>query len=832
MAKIKYKIIQLTNCCINIAAEKKAQNMKFNLKSFLIYSFILFINLNTFAQQKGKVVLSGYVRDSKSGEDLIGVSVIVKETGKGAVTNEYGYYSITLEPNSYTVSIKYLGYNTINQTINLSSNQKISFELVPQNKELKAVNVVGEKKNENIKTTEMSTNKLDMKTISKIPALLGEVDLVRSIQLLPGVSTVGEGASGFNVRGGSIDQNLILLDEAPVYNSSHLFGFFSVFNPDAVKDVKLFKGGINAKYGGRLSSILDVRLKDGNKKHFAAQGGIGLIFSRLTLEGPINKGKGSYIIAGRRSYGDVLATPFLAGNKDFDGFQLYFYDLTLKANYSLGKKDKVYLSGYMGRDVFGVSSFGFNWGNQTLTARWNHEIKSKLFSNTTAFYSNYDYGIGTDNIGARDAFKWTSRIINYSLKQDFTWYLNSKNTINLGGQSIFYQFNPANASFVSGGVRQDINLPYKYSLENALYASNDQTINARLSVSYGIRFSTFHYLGNGEKQIYSNEYNSFGKILTGIEKYKDFESMQNYFNLEPRAAVKYELNSSSSLKASYMRTSQYVHLISNTAASIPLDVWTPSTNNIKPQIADQVAIGYFKNFGSTKNDYETSIEGYYKDMQNQIDYIDGADLLLNPYLEGQILSGKGRAYGLEFFVKKNTGKLTGFISYTLARTERQVDRINNNDWYPTRFDKLHNLNLVVSYDLNKRWTINTNVVYGSGTPVNLPTNKFAFEGYQVPQNPSAPRNNVRIPDFFRIDLTATVKSKDRKQPEIMPTNFLKRMKYTYEWEIVFGVYNLLGKRNAFAVYPRVNDKSPAITEMVQFSLFAVPIPAFTYNFKF
>jgi hypothetical protein len=806
------------------------QKMNYTLKKLFIYTLLIFTSYEAYSQQK--VVLSGYIRDAKTGEELIGVTIINKETGKGTTTNEYGYYSITLQPGNYTFSIKYVGYGTLNQVVNITSNQKLNLELTPQEKVLKSVNIVGERKDENIKTTEMSTNKLDMKTISKIPALLGEVDLVRSIQLLPGVSTVGEGASGFNVRGGSIDQNLILLDEAPVYNSSHLFGFFSVFNPDAVKDVKLFKGGINSKYGGRLSSILDVRLKEGNKKHFAVQGGVGLIFSRLTLEGPIKKGKGSYIIAGRRSYGDVLATPFLAGNKDLKGFQLYFYDLTIKANYNIGKKDKIFLSGYMGRDVFGVSSFGFNWGNQTLTARWNHEIKSKIFSNTTAFYSNYDYGIGTDNIGARDAFRWTSRIINYSLKQDFTWYLNSKNTINFGGQSIFYQFNPANANFVSGGVRQDINLPYKYSLENALYVSNDQTINTRLSFSYGLRFSTFHYLGKGEKQIYSNEFDLSGRKPLGSEKYDDWESMQNYFNLEPRAAVKYELNSSSSLKASYMRTSQYVHLISNTAASVPLDVWTPSTNNINPQIADQVAIGYFKNFGNTKNDYETSVEAYYKTMQNQIDYIDGADLLLNPILEGQILSGKGRAYGLEFFVKKNTGKLTGFVSYTLARTERQVDRINNNDWYPTRFDKLHNLNLVVSYDLGKRWTINTNWVYGSGTPVNLPTNKFAFEGYQVPHNPTAPRNNIRIPDFFRIDLTATVKSKERKQPEFMPTNFLKRMKYTYEWEIVFGVYNLLGKRNAFAVYPRVNDKSPAITEMVQFSLFAVPIPAFTYNFKF
>jgi hypothetical protein len=816
-----------------IAPQKLNHRMKFLIKSIFILT-ILTCSINFLnAQVKEKAVLSGYVRDAKTGEELIGVPVIIKENNKVTTTNEYGFFSITLPPNEYNVSVKYIGYNILNQLVDLKTDKKINFEIIPRVKELKAVNVTGERKNDNIQNTEMSTNKLDMKAITKIPALLGEVDLIKSIQLLPGVSTVGEGASGFNVRGGSIDQNMILLDEAPVYNSSHLFGFFSIFNPDAVKDVKLYKGGINAKYGGRLSSILDVRLKEGNKKQFAAQGGIGIIFSRLTLEGPIKKGKGSYIIAGRRSYGDVLAAPFLAGNKDFNGLQLYFYDFTAKANYSLGQKDKVFLSGYMGRDVFGVASFGFNWGNQTLTARWNHEFSNKLFSNTTAFYSNYDYGIGTDNIGAREAFKWTSKILNYSLKQDFTWYLNSKNTINFGGQSIYYQFQPADASFVSGGVKQTISLPFKYALENALYVSNDQTINSRISLSYGLRFSTFDYIGKGEKQIYGNQFNSFGRNFIGIEKFDEFESIQNYFNFEPRAAVKYELNSSSSLKASYMRTSQYIHLVSNTAASIPLDVWTPSTNNIKPQLSDQVALGYFKNFGSTKNDYEFSVETYYKTMQNQIDYIDGADLLLNPALEGQILSGKGRAYGLEFYLKKNSGKFTGFISYTVAKTERQTEMINQNQWYPTRFDKLHNLNVVVSYDLTKRWALNSNLIYGSGTPVNLPTNKFIYEGLQVPHNPNAPRNNIRIPDFFRIDLTATVKSKDRKQPEIMPTNFLKRMKYTYEWEIIFGVYNILGRKNAFAVYPQqILENGLNRTQLSQFSLFAIPIPAFTYNFKF
>jgi hypothetical protein len=801
------------------------------MKQKIPFLFLISICFSFDVAAQKKIPVNGYLKDAKTGEELIGATILVKENNAGVLSNEYGYYSISLLPGKYTLICQYIGYESQTKTIDLTEPIKLSFEMVPVGKELKEVNVTAERKDENVKRNEMSVNRLDIKTISKIPALLGEVDLVRSIQLLPGVSTVGEGASGFNVRGGSIDQNMILLDEAPVYNSSHLFGIFSVFNPDAVKDVKLYKGGINAKYGGRLSSILDVRLKEGNKKEFAAQGGIGIIFSRLTLEGPLYKDKGSFIVAGRRSYGDVLAAPFLMNNPDFKGLKLYFYDLTMKANYSIGQKDKLFISGYLGRDVFGVDEFGFNWGNATLTTRWNHLFSNKLFSNTTAFYSNYDYGIGASVIGSRDGFNWTSSIINYSIKQDFTWYLNNKNTLNLGGQAIYYTFKPGKATFKSEGAEQRIELADKYALENALYISNEQTINSRWSLTYGLRFSSYHYLGKGVRQNYTDSFTIFGRELESTDSFNTLESIQTYPNLEPRLSVKYEIDAASSIKASYMRTAQYLHLISNTAASIPLDVWTPSTNNIKPQLSDQVALGYFRNFGAA-DDYETSVEIYYKSMQNQIDYIDGADLLLNPFLEGQLLNGKGRAYGAEFYVKKNTGKLTGFISYTIARTERQVERVNNNEWYPTRFDKLHNLNIIGSYELSSRWTLNGNLIYGSGTPVNLPSNKFIFEGFGVPHNPNAPRNNVRIPDFLRVDITASVKSKPHNKPQELPKSFFKRMKYTYEWEIVFGVYNLLGRRNPFAVYPRIAENSNYVTEMVQFSMFAFPIPAFTYNFKF
>lgn len=798
-------------------------------KAFFIALICLIEIFPIIAQQK--YTISGYIKDKKNGEDLIGATVSIKETGAATSTNAYGFYSLSIPEGDYTLLVQYVGYKTFSKNISLKAALNYNIEIEEDKVELTEIEVTSERPDANVKSTEMSVNKLDIKQISKIPALLGEVDVIRSIQLLPGVSSVGEGATGFNVRGGSIDQNLVLLDEAPVYNSAHLFGFFSIFNPDAVKDVKLYKGGIPAQYGGRLASLLDVRLKDGNSKRFAAQGGVGIIFSRLTLEGPINKGKGSWIIAGRRSYADALAAPFLLSNPDFRGLRLYYYDLTAKANYNLGKNDKLFVSGYLGRDVFGVAAFGFNWGNVTSTIRWNHVFSDKLFLNLTGFYSNYDYRLGAETNTSGDKFLWKSNIINYSIKPEFTYYINPKNTLSFGVQAIYYNFVPGTIELVSGGISNTRRLEDKNAIESAVYIANEQTIIPRLSVTYGLRLSTFDYIGKGIKQTYSENLASNGaRQLIGQDTIGELKSIQRYVIPEPRATVKFEINDKSSVKASYMRTAQYIHLISNTAASIPLDVWTPSTNNIKPQIADQVALGYFRNVGAN-NDYEFSTEVFYKDMQNQIDYIDGANLLLNPRLEGEILAGKGRAYGAEFFVKKNSGKLTGFISYTLSRTERQVNRINGGDWYPTRFDKPHNLNIIANYQLSPRWSISGNVIYGSGTPVNLPTNKFYYEGYGAPHNPNAPRNNIRIPSYFRFDLTASLKNKKRTTPEVMPENFFKAMKYRYEWELIFGFYNILGSRNAFAVYPRFNEDDGK-TELVKFSLFAFPIPSLTYNFKF
>ena len=776
---------------------------------------------NTPNQRGAALTVSGYIKDAANGEGLIGVSVYVKETGTGAVTNSYGFYGVTLPTGNYTLVISYVGYEKQTKSVALlDRNVRFDVELKEEGKQLQEVIVSTTREDDNVKNIEMSVNKIDVKTLRRIPALLGEVDVIRSIQLLPGVSTVGEGATGFNVRGGSIDQNLVLLDEAPVYNSSHLFGFFSVFNPDAVKDVKLIKGGIPSNYGGRIASILDVRLKEGNAKKPELNGGIGLIFSRLSYERPLFGGKGSFIVAARRSYADILAQPFL--KNDLKGAKFYFYDLTAKINYRINEKNIVFLSGYLGRDVFG-SDFGFNWGNSTVSARWNHVFSNRLFLNTTAYYSNYDYSLNTDLKGKKpnDFFRTDSRIVDYSLKPDFSLFL-GKNTITFGGQAIFHDFQPGTATAASSGSVRTFGLASKYALENALYVGNEQQVTPKLQLQYGLRYSLFNYIGPGEVYTFSTD-TPVGqrRTPTSTQTYTNGSTVQTYGNWEPRFAAKYEMANNSSLKLSYNRLAQYIHLISNTTASTPLDIWTPSTNNIRPQIADQIAGGYFRNFGKSGQEFEASVEVYYKWLQNQIDYIDGANLILNKYLEGDLLTGKGRAYGAEFFVKRNTGVVNGWISYTLAKTERQVDGINNGNWYPTRFDKRHTFTSVLLFDppRAKRWNFSATFTFATGTPGTFPTNRFEYEGYVIPQNYGNTRNNYRIPAYHRLDLAATLKGRVRPG---------KRKEDNW----VFSVYNAYGRKNAFSVYFQPNGDSPRVTEAIRYSVFGTLIPSVTYNFKF
>ena len=789
-------------------------------KSFLLLYLLLF---STMILAQGRYTISGYLKDADTGETLIGASVYIKEISNGTVTNAYGFYSISLPPGTYTLEYSYIGYSALNKEITLDKNTKLDIELSEANEKLEEIVIVSETEDANVTDIQMSVNKLDINTIQRMPALLGEVDVIKSIQLLPGVSTVGEGATGFNVRGGGIDQNLVLLDEAPVYNSSHLFGFFSVFNPDAVKDVKLIKGGIPAQYGGRLSSILDVRMKEGNSKRFSALGGVGLIFSRLTLEAPIVKDKASFIVSGRRSYIDLLAKPFL--NEDLSNSVFNFYDLTMKANYRMNDKNQFFLSGYLGRDNFDAADiFSSSWGNATATFRWNHIFNDRLFSNVTVFYSNYDYQLGfedTDNTD--DSFDWKSRIINYSVKPELTFYLNPKNEISFGGQAILYEFEPGTAVGRSIGETSDISLDKQFGLEASLYINNQQNIGSRLSLQYGLRFSYFNYMGEGTAYEYGEpETPATRRPVISSEEFDQWESIETYSNFEPRFSAKYQLSPKSSIKASYNRTVQYIHLVSNTVAATPLDVWTPSTNNVEPEIADQVALGYFRNFAN--NTYEASVEAYYKEYDNLVDYINNADLLLNEFLEGDLLSGIGRSYGLEFFVKKNTGKLTGWVAYTLARSERKVANINQDDWFPNRFDQTHNLNLVAFYELGKRWNLSANFVIVSGTPATFPTNRFNFQGFVIPHNPDEKRNNTRIGTYHRLDLSLRLDGRKKKKK-----NGKIRKNEDY-W--VFSVYNLYNRRNPFSVTFNPNSQNTSITEATRFSVVGSVIPSISYNFKF
>ena len=785
-------------------------------KLLLAFLFPVIFALPSVAQE---YTLSGYVRDKTDGETLLSATVYLRENGKGTVTNEYGFYSITVEQGTYTISVGYLGYEDLETTISLDQNRTLDFELGLGINELEEVVVSSEEVDQNVKDLQMSTNKLDIATIKSLPSLLGEIDAIKTIQLLPGVSSVGEGAAGFNVRGGTIDQNLVLLDEAPVYNSSHLFGFFSVFNPDAVKDVKLYKGGIPARYGGRLSSILDVRMKEGNNKQFEMNGGIGTIFSRLSIEAPIVKDKSSFIVAGRRSYIDVLAAPFLP--EEQEGTVLNFYDLTLKSNYKFSEKDQVFLSGYFGRDNFGLGDeAGFNWGNSTLTARWNHLFNERLFANTTFYYSNYDYKIEFGDTST-DNFDWKAKIINYSGKVGLSYYFHPENVLRFGGQSIFYEFQPANAIAITNDVKTDISLSHQHALESTAYIEHEISPVDRLTVNYGLRLSHFLYLGPRNVYNYGEAPRGIQRPLESVEFVEKGKSIEDFINLEPRLAINYSLNDASSIKASYQRTAQYIHLLSNTTASIPLDIWTPSTNNIDPQMADQIAVGYFRNFNN--NRYEFSGEFYYKETHDIIDYIDGADLILNEFVEGQILNGDGRAYGMELLLQKKTGILSGWVSYTLSRSERLVAGINNNEWYPSRFDQTHSLSATAIYSLSERVSLSANFIFNSGTPTTFATTRYEQLGYVIPNNDENARNNVRIPDYHRLDISLTL---DPKKHE-------KRWKG--QW--VFGVYNLYNRRNPFSIYfeqqePRVAPGSEVSTQATRLSVIGNFIPAISYNFTF
>ena len=795
---------------------------QFNMR--LLTLLLCITSFNSLAQIKHTI--SGYVKDASNGEALIGATVFVKETSGGGVTNVYGFYSVTVPSANYTLEVSYVGYEKIVQQISLEKDIRSDFELKPEAEQLEEVVVMADdEKADKVGNIEMSTNKLSIATIRKIPAFLGEVDVIKSLQLLPGISTVGEGASGFNVRGGSVGQNLILLDEAPVYNSSHLLGFFSVFNPDAVKDTKLYKGAIPSRYGGRLSSLLDVRMKEGNIKKFEVNGGVGTIFSRLAVEGPIVKNKGSFIVAGRRSYIDVLAKPFVPLLQD--GGALNFYDLTMKANYNVNDRNRVYLSGFFGRDNFLFDkNQGFSWGNKTATLRWNHIYSKRLFANITGVYSSYDYQLqfGEDNV---NNFKWNSFISNYIVKPELSYFIDTNNELTFGGELISYSFEPANAVGTSNGDAVDVSLARKYNRESSLYIGNSQKISSAVALEYGLRYSYFQYLGEGVAYTYNDTIPGVRRTPVSEKTYKKGETIANYSNWQPRFSLKVQLNEKSSIKTSYNRMVQYLHLISNTTASNPLDVWTPTSNNIKPELSDQFTLGYFKNIGES-NQWEASIEGYYKNTYNQIDYIDGADILINKFLEGDLLTGKGRAYGLEFYLQRKTGRFTGWVSYTLGKTELQVAGINKGTWYPTRYDQRHNFKLAGFYDINKRWSVSGDFVFTTGTPTTFPTSRYVSQGILIPYNSNDSRNNVRIPSYNRLDLSARLEGRTVKRNG-------KPRKNTDYW--IFSVYNAYARKNPFSIYFTQLDKryvngDPLQSQAVQLSIIGTVVPAVSYNFKF
>ena len=761
-----------------------------------------------------KYTISGYITDAENGESLIGATILVKDTSTGATSNVYGFYSLSLEKGNYVLEYRYIGYNMISKVVSFNEKgQTFNVALSSNIEQLQEV-VISDTRDTNIEDVQMSVEQVPISTIKTIPRLFGEVDVLKSIQLLSGISSVGEGTSGYNARGGSVGQNLVLLDGAPVYNSSHLLGFFSIFNPDAVKDVKLIKGGIPANYGGRLSSILDVRMKEGNTKKVQVSGGIGFpIFSRLAVQGPIRR-KASFIVAARRSYADILS-----GGGDGT---LYFYDLTTKINYNINKNNRVYLSGYVGRDVFKLDERqGFDWGSMTTTLRWNHLFNDRLFSNTALFVSKYDYGFSFGE-NSFDKFEWKSQILTYTLKPTFHYYINANNEFTFGGESIYYNFKPAESVGVSDGIVSDISLDEKFALENALYIDNTQKIQQNFTLRYGLRWSAFQYYGSGNKYEYREVEVGKRKVPTNVTQIGSGEVIQAYNNFEPRVSISYKYRESS-IKASYTQSNQYVHLVSNTTAATPIDVWTPSTNNIQPQQGRQWALGYFTKINQQ---LKLSTEVYFKSSKNQLEYVNGADLLINELIEGDLITGKGRAYGIELSLKKNIGKINGWISYTLSRSEMKTAGINENEWYPARFDQLHNLTLFANYDLSKRNSFSANFSFVTGAPVTAPTSRYTVQGITIPYDYYNSRNGFRIPPTHRLDISFTRQLKRMK----------KGKKRKNKDELVFTIYNVYARKNPFSIFFHQEKERPKLekvnTQATQFSILGIPIPSISYNFNF
>ena len=753
---------------------------------FIIFFMMLLCVCSGLDAQEKNFTVSGNIRDAGNGEDLIGVSVSENTLHRGTVTNPYGYYALSLSKGKHTLTVTYMGYRRKDIEIDLASDTRLNINLEVETKELNEVVVSAEGGNANVSKSEMSVEKLSSKTIKTVPALMGEVDVLKVIQLLPGVQSTSEGSSGFSVRGGGYDQNLILLDEAAVYNASHLMGFFSVFNNDAIKDVTLYKGDIPASFGGRLSSLLDIRTKDGNTQNYAVTGGIGLITSHLTAEGPLG-GKVSAIISFRRTYADMFLK--LSNDSTQRNSSLYFYDVNAKVNYRIDDNNRLFLAGYFGRDKVGINNLaGMDFGNKTLTARWNHIFSPKLFSNFTLLASTYDYYLKSE-ISDQLGQDLRTGLSDYGVKADFYYTPNHVNSIRFGYNFTYHSFHPGDGGGIGDqSIIGRVAFPKKYAMENVAYATNETNFGDKFKLKYGLRYTGFENLENGKVTHHQQQF-------------------------EPRLGLTYIFDDRQSVKASYSRTTQFIQLASNSTSGSPLDFWFPASEKVKPQKCDQFAVGYFRNFASNK--YEFSAEVYYKNMKDVVDFKDHAQLFLNDNIEDELRFGRGYSYGLELMLRKTLGAFNGWISYTLSKSMRQVEDINQGNWYRSPYDKPQNISTLVSYDFSKKWSLSACWVYGSGTPVTYPTGRFQIEGNYVPIYSG--RNEYRYPAYHRLDLSATWK--------LSPPG--KRFRH----ELNFSLYNAYGRANVWTILFRPEDNDPNSYYAEKISLFKF-VPSITWNFSF
>lgn len=748
--------------------------------------------------------ISGIVRDKNTKETLVGVPVVVKkQESKGVSSGSNGEYKLVLPKGKYTLFIHYMGFEEEEIDINLNQNITRNIELKQSSVGLDEVVVAAQHPDDNVTAPQTGVQKLEIKEINKLPVLLGERDIIKTIQLMPGVQGAGEGSSGFYVRGGSADQNLILLDDVSLYNASHLMGFFSTFNSEVLRDVTLYKGALPAQYGERLSSILDVQQRVGDNQKYHVNGGIGLISSNLNVEGPIKKGKSSFLLGARRTYADAIGKAM--GIEEVKNSTLYFYDLNMKLAFALSDKDRITVSGYMGKDKMKINDAAeINWGNKFLSASWSHAYSSRLTSKTTLAYNQYDYFMEME-IGTKENAK--SNIKDYSLKHEYIYQYNPRNTWRFGVSSIYHDLAPGNLKTDSEENKNTLDLHHRYSSENGVYISNQLKLSDKLEIIYGLRMSAFMALGKGE--YYTMDEN---RNVTDSTWYESGKVVKTHINLEPRASMVYKVNPYSSIKAAYARTVQNMHLLSYAPQGTPIDRWAMSSNNIKPEVADQVSLGYFRNFSN--NMFEFSVEGFYKDMKNQLDFKDGADIFGRNVIESELLSGKGRSYGVELMLKKRTGRLTGWIGYTLSKSEKKIDGINNNEWYNAIQDRTHDISIVGMYELSPKWSLSAAWVYYTGNAITYPSGKYQMNDKDLMYY--AERNGYRMPAYHRLDLGATC--------------VLKKTSKFYS-ELVFGLYNAYGRENAYMIEFRTNTKDQNKTTTYQYSLFTF-VPSISWNFKF